>query len=58
VSRISATQVQVNFQISAGAGTATDSYEFEVEYELLNSSGASLGPLSGNIFHFRIEVTQ
>jgi hypothetical protein len=58
VSRISATQVQVNFEISAGAGTATGTYEFEVEYELLNSSGASLGPLSGNSFHFRIEVTQ
>lgn len=57
VSRISATEMKINFQISVGLAAATGVQQFQVEYGLLDASNNPLGPLSGNIFNFSILVT-
>ncbi len=55
--RISATEMQVGFQIGVGAGAAVGYPQFQITYGLLNSSSASLTPLNGNVFNFTIQVT-
>jgi hypothetical protein len=56
VSRVSATDIHISFSIHV-SGTAPEGiYEFQVEYGLLDSGGNPLGPLTNNIFSFRIKV--
>jgi hypothetical protein len=57
VSRISATEIQVTFQIAVAGGTTPGFYFFQVEYGLLDAGTNPLGPLTGNTFDFQIEVT-
>lgn len=57
VSRISATEMRISFQISVGAAAATGFQQFQVEYGLLDAGGNPLGPLSGNVFNLSILVT-
>lgn len=56
VSRISATEMQINFQIDVAPGAVSATYDFQVEYGLLDAGSNPLGPLTGNLFDFRIEV--
>jgi hypothetical protein len=49
--------VQVSFQIDVAPGTPPGIVEFQVEYGLLDADSNPLGPLSGNLFEFRIEIT-
>ncbi len=55
--RISATQMQVDFQINVGAGAALGYPQFTITYGLLDSSSNPLTPLNGNVFNFTIQVT-
>lgn len=55
--RISPTEVEVTFEIEATASSIPGIYQFQVEYELFDSNSNPVGPLTGNIFDFRIEVT-
>ena len=57
LSRISATEMRVSFQISASSGAATGYHQFQVTYGLLNSASQPLGPLNGNVFNFSIQIT-
>jgi len=56
VGRISATEMQVNFQISASPTATTGIRNFQVTYGLLDSNSQPLTPLSGNVFNFSIQV--
>jgi hypothetical protein len=56
VQRISATQMRVSFRIDVGAGAALGLHFFQVTYGLLDAGFNPLGPLSGNVFDFEIEV--
>jgi hypothetical protein len=56
VGRISATEIQIGFQIDATPGAATGIHSFQIEYGLLDANFNPLGPLMGNRFDFRIEV--
>ena len=56
VSRISATEINVDFQIAVQVGTTPGLYDFQVEYGLLDSNQQPLGPLTGNLFDFTLEV--
>jgi hypothetical protein len=56
VSRISATTMEVGFQIDVAGGTAPGLYSFQVEYILYDAGLNPLGPLEGNVFDFLIEV--
>jgi hypothetical protein len=56
VSRISATEMRIGFTIQVAGGTALGIHFFQVEYGLLDSGSNPLGPLSGNVFDFNIEV--
>jgi hypothetical protein len=56
VARISPTEIQVDFLIDAAPGATPGTYDFQVEYGLLDSGSNPLGPLNGNVFDFRIEV--
>jgi hypothetical protein len=55
--RISATQMQVNFRIDVIGSAALGIHEFQIDYGLLDSSFNVLGPLTGDVFNFRIQVT-
>jgi hypothetical protein len=57
VSRPSATEIRVGFRISATAAATPGIHQFQVEYGLLDAGSNPLGPLTGNVFEFRIEVT-
>jgi hypothetical protein len=57
VARISATEMRVDFQIDVTPGATPGIHEFQVEYGLLDASSNPLGPLVGNLFEFRIEIT-
>ncbi|MBI3447896.1 MAG: terpene cyclase/mutase family protein [Acidobacteria bacterium] len=57
VSRISATQMQIGFQINVSASAVTGIYFFQVTYGLLDAALNPLGPLTGNVFDFEIRVT-
>lgn len=57
VSRISATEMQIGFQISVSAGATPGIYFFQVDYGLLDSGMNPLGPFTGDIFDFEIEIT-
>ena len=57
VSRISATDIQIDFVIQASASATVGTYEFQVEYGLLDSGSNPLTPLTGNIFTFRVGIT-
>lgn len=54
---ISATELQVDFRISVDANAPPGTGVVRVENELLDSNGQVLGPLSGAVFNFRIQVT-
>jgi len=56
VQRISATQMRVSFRIDVTAGAALGLHFFQVTYGLLDAGFNPLGPLSGNVFDFEIEV--
>lgn len=56
VARISATEMRVSFRIDVAAGATPGLHLFQVDYGLLDSSSNPLGPLSGDIFDFAIEV--
>ena len=56
VARISATEMRVSFRIEVAAGATPGFYFFQVDYGLLDSGSNPLGPLSGDIFDFAIEV--
>ena len=57
VQRISATEMQITFQIDITAGAAPGIHFFQVEYGLLDAGSNPLGPLNGNLFDFQIQVT-
>ena len=57
VARISATEIEVSFRIEVEPATAPGIFDFQIEYGLLDADSNPLGPLSGNLFDFRIEVT-
>ena len=44
-------------EIDAAPGAAPATYDFQVEYGLLDAGSNPLGPLTGNVFDFRVEVT-
>ena len=47
----------VNYNISIDAGAALGVQVFQIEYGLLDAGSAPLGPLTGNIFTFKILIT-
>ena len=57
VSRISATEMQIGFRIDVAGGATPGIYFFQVEYGLLDSGLNPLGPLTGNVFDFEIQIT-
>jgi len=57
VSRISATEMLMDFQIDIVPGAAPGFVQFQIEYGLLDANQDPLGPLFGNLFDFRIEIT-
>lgn len=57
VTRVSATEIEVGFRIDVDTGAAPGTYDFQVEYALLDADSNPLGPLDGNLLEFRIEVT-
>jgi len=56
VSQVSATEVQISFTIQVSTGAPEGIYEFQVEYDLLDSAMNPLEPLTNNVFSFSIEV--
>ncbi|MCP5443668.1 MAG: hypothetical protein H6968_11595 [Chromatiaceae bacterium] len=54
---ISATEVQIDFQIDIASEASTGIYQFQVVNQLLDGVGTPLGPLTGKVFDFSIEVT-
>ena len=57
VSRISATEIEVSFQIDIAPGATPGFVQFQIEYGLFDAGSNPLGPLAGNLFDFRIEIT-
>ena len=57
VQRISATEMQITFQIDITGATSPGIHFFQVEYGLLDAGSNPLGPLNGNLFDFQIQVT-
>jgi hypothetical protein len=57
VARISATEIQIGFQISVSAGASPGIYFFQVDYGLLDAGMNPLGPLMGDVFDFEIQIT-
>ncbi len=57
VTRISATEFLVDFQIVVDGTAVLGIHMFTVEYGLLDGASNPLGPLNGNIFDFTVEVT-
>lgn len=55
--RESDTEFKVDFNITAGGGAPLGDHEFQVEYQLLDAADNTLGPLTGNLFQFRIRIT-
>jgi hypothetical protein len=58
--RPTATEIEIGFDISAGPAAALGDHEFQVLYELHDEfppAGPPLGPLTGNLFNFRIRIT-
>lgn len=54
---LSATEIQIDFELSAGLAAPLGDHEFQVQHELRDSNGSPLGPLTGSLFNFRIRVT-
>ncbi|HEY3176228.1 MAG TPA: hypothetical protein VGK94_10795 [Candidatus Polarisedimenticolia bacterium] len=48
--------MRVDFRINVASRATLGLYFFQVTYGLLNSSVQPLGPLSGNVFDFEIQV--
>lgn len=57
LSLVSNGTVPVDYNIAVGAGAAPGVHTFQVEYGLLDASSVPLGPLTGNIFTFKILIT-
>ncbi len=51
------TELRVSFTIAVQGSAAPGIYDFQIEYELLDTGLNPLGPLTGNIFNFRIQIT-
>jgi hypothetical protein len=51
------TEVRVSFSIAVQGSATPGIYDFQVEYGLIDSGFNPLGPLTGNIFNFRIQIT-
>lgn len=56
-SSVSPTEIQVDFRLDVVPGASPGIYTFAVEYGLLDGNNMPLGPLVGNVFDFRVEVT-
>ena len=47
----------VDYDIAIGSGAAPGVHTFQIEYSLLDANSNPLGPLTGNIFTFKILIT-
>ena len=56
VTRVTATEMEISFTIAVSPSATEGFYDFQVEYGLLDSSFNPLGPLTGNVFDFRVKV--
>jgi len=54
---LSATEILVGFRITATGSAVPGIYEFQADYTLVDAGSNPLGPVTGNVFDFRIEVT-
>ncbi|MFA5905421.1 MAG: hypothetical protein WC836_15930, partial [Desulfobacula sp.] len=56
MARVSTTEFEISFAISVSPSASTGTYEFEVNYGLLDGSSHPLVPLTNNVFHFKIKI--
>jgi len=56
VSRISAMEMKIDFTIAAQTSAVPGIYNFQVTYGLLDVNLNPLGPLTGNVFDFKIQI--
>ena len=56
VSRVSATEIEVSFTIAVSPSATEGFYDFQVEYSAFDDSDNPVGPLTGNVFDFRVKV--
>ncbi len=53
----SATDLRVDYHIAVGADATVGTVNLQVDHQILDAGGSPLGPLTGNVFNFRIQVT-